>query len=206
MMKTVLIALLPLAALLAGCAAEPPKPAPPPKPQSYVVLLPDDDGSVGKVAVSGRDGATVLEKAREATVIGGVPGAVFSVDEQRLAADFGAAMAAAPIKPASFLLYFDTGGTRLTPQSEADLPRIVAEMGKRPAPDISVIGHTDTVGDNDANEKLALRRARFVADMLVQRLKAVQIAVESHGEKNLLVATPDNTPEPRNRRVEVMVR
>ena len=32
------------------------------------------------------------------------------------------------------------------------------------------------------------------------------IEVRSHGETELLVPTPDNTDEPRNRRVEVKVR
>ena len=41
------------------------------------------------------------------------------------------------------------------------------------------------------------------------RLSDVQLSdltVTSHGESNLLVRTPDNTPEARNRRVEVTIR
>jgi peptidoglycan-associated lipoprotein len=34
----------------------------------------------------------------------------------------------------------------------------------------------------------------------------IHITVVSHGERNLLIATPDNTPEPKNRRVEITVR
>lgn len=198
-----LAALIPL--FLAACAAQPPAPAPE-EPISYVVLLEDEDGSFGKVLVSGRDGATLLEKPRQATVIGAPVGKVFSVGDAQLARDFGAALAAAPLKPVSFMLYFETGGAKLTAKSEAELPRILDETAKRPAPDLSIIGHTDTVGDDDANEKLALKRAQFVANLITAKIKAVQISVESHGEKNLLTPTPDNTPEPRNRRVEVTVR
>ncbi len=190
---------------LAACAAQPPAPAPE-EPISYVVLLEDEDGSFGKVLVSGLDGSTLLEKPREATFIGDPAGKVFNVGDAQLARDFGAALVAAPLKPVSFMLYFETGGAKLTARSEADLPRILAEAAKRPAPDLSVIGHTDTVGDDDSNEKLALKRAQFVANLITAKVKAVQISVESHGEKNLLVPTPDNTPEPRNRRVEVTVR
>jgi len=32
------------------------------------------------------------------------------------------------------------------------------------------------------------------------------VVVESHGKRNLLVPTPDETPEPRNRRVEITIR
>jgi len=38
------------------------------------------------------------------------------------------------------------------------------------------------------------------------RLHVIHITIESHGEKNPLVPTPDDTEEPRNRRVEVTVR
>jgi len=53
------------------------------------------------------------------------------------------------------------------------------------------------------------RREGFgsVADMLKEKgLKARELTVESHGERNPLVKTPDNTQEPKNRRVEVSVR
>jgi outer membrane protein OmpA-like peptidoglycan-associated protein len=70
-----------------------------------------------------------------------------------------------------------------------------------------VIGHTDTVGDSRDNEQLSLARAKSIASLLKEaKLDADKIVVESHGEKNLLVPTPDNTDEPRNRRVEITVR
>ena len=48
---------------------------------------------------------------------------------------------------------------------------------------------------------------RRMAELLRARgLEAMELRVESHGERNLLVATPDATAEPRNRRVEVLVR
>lgn len=72
---------------------------------------------------------------------------------------------------------------------------------------MSVIGHTDTAGDDAVNLRLGLERARFVANLLTDQATAgVPVQIESHGEKNQLVKTPDNTPEPRNRRVEVAVR
>lgn len=184
---------------LAGCASKP--------PSSYVVLLANDDGSIGKVQVSGRDGTTLLEKNREGTVIGDPSGKTFVVSEESMAKDFGAAMAASPQKPRSFLLHFETGGAKLTRESAASIPEILGEIGRRPAPDISIVGHTDTVGSDEENGRLGLTRARSVAGLIDgAKLPTVKISIESHGEKNLLVATPDNTAEPRNRRVEVTVR
>ena len=72
---------------------------------------------------------------------------------------------------------------------------------------MSVIGHTDTVGKAEANETLALTRAGTIAEQLRQLgLQNMVITVESHGERNLLIPTPDDTPEPRNRRVEITLR
>lgn len=181
---------------LAGCASQP-----------YVVLLDNGDGTTGKVLVNGANGTTTLEKSNEATVIGDHAGKTFTVSTEKFNKDFSAAMTASPMKPSTFLLYFKSGTAKLTTESAADIPKIVAEIGKRPAPDISVIGHTDTVADNRTNEPLSLNRAQTVANMLKDaKLPADKISVEFHGEKNLLILTPDNTDEPRNRRVEVTVR
>lgn len=174
--------------------------------QPYVVLLENDDGSIGKVQVTTQEGTTVLEKPHEGAVIGGETGKTFPVSEDKINKDFGSALAASPKKPTSFYLYFLEGGTRLTQASSADIPKIIAEIGNRPAPDISIIGHTDTVGGNRDNARLSLERAKSIAALLKARLDVDKVIVESHGEKNLLIPTPDNTDEPRNRRVEVTVR
>jgi outer membrane protein OmpA-like peptidoglycan-associated protein len=72
---------------------------------------------------------------------------------------------------------------------------------------VSVIGHTDTMGQAKANVALGLTRARFVRNLLVDAgLDPGTIEVLSHGESALLIRTPDETPEPRNRRVEITVR
>ena len=187
-----------LAALaLAGCASS---------PKSYVVLLESPDGTTGQVAVKGRQGEQLLSKARDAAPLDG-SSAPAPVDEAKFKRDFGDAIAARPALPEHFLLYFESGGTKLTAQSASQLDKIVDSASQRPAVDVSVIGHTDTAGKGALNETLALKRANAVADLLRQRgLKVLALTVESHGERNLLVKTPDNTPEPRNRRVEISIR
>ena len=194
MLRPWLVPLL-LAGLLGACASP-----------SYVVLLPDADGGTGKVEVRGAKGTQVLAVANQgADLDGATP--PYSVSMERLREDFGAAFAARPQAAEPFLLYFDSGGATLTAESEALIPNVMAAVLRRPAADISIIGHTDTVGAADKNRELALTRARAIADRLIAGgLKALAISVESHGEGNLLVKTPDETPEPRNRRVEITVR
>ena len=87
------------------------------------------------------------------------------------------------------------------------LSSIIERAKARTSVDMSVIGHTDTLGKADANEALALTRASAMAEQLQQLgLPKLVLTVESHGERNLLVPTPDETPEPRNRRVEITLR
>lgn len=137
----------------------------------------------------------MLEQNRQGAALGGAAGKTFTVSEAQLR-DFGAALAASPLRPVSFLLYFETAGARLTAQSEADIPKVLAEVAHRPAADVSVIGHTDTVGAAAVNLELGLSRARFVAGRIAEAGVAPErVAVESHGEKTLLVATPDETDE-----------
>jgi outer membrane protein OmpA-like peptidoglycan-associated protein len=42
--------------------------------------------------------------------------------------------------------------------------------------------------------------------LLSAGLDAASLTIASHGEADLLVATGDDVPEPRNRRVEITVR
>jgi outer membrane protein OmpA-like peptidoglycan-associated protein len=198
--KKALIAAVSLA-MLAGCVTPPA-----PKNLSYVTLLASPDGSVGKVIVKGAGGEQVIDQAHYAALLDGSVAAA-PVDEARFAQDFGTAMAARPELPQHFILYFETGGAQLTADSQALLPTIVEAAAKRATVDISVIGHSDTVGKPDLNEALSLKRAQAVADLLKGKgLKVDALTVESHGERNLLVSTPDETPEPRNRRVEISIR
>lgn len=174
---------------------------------SYVVLLENNDGTVGKVKVTTTEGTTVLDKPREGDEIGGEAGKTFVVSEEQINEDFGAAISASPKKPVSFYLYFKEGTTELTHLSAGDIPKIIKEISSRPVPDISIIGHTDTVGKTQFNEKLSLKRAKLVASLLDNvKAIAVKVTLDWHGEMNLLVPTPDDTDEPRNRRVEVTVR
>lgn len=193
--------ILPLlaAALLGACAS-------PPKPVSYAALLESPDGTTGKIVIQGAKGEQLIDKAKHGARLDGaqVPA---PVSDEKLKQDFGAAMAARPLLPERFLLYFESGGAVLTAESAALLPKIVDNVAKRPGVDVSIIGHSDTVGKAEANTVLALKRAQTVAEQLKDKgLKASALSIESHGEANLLVKTSDEAPEPRNRRVEVSIR
>jgi outer membrane protein OmpA-like peptidoglycan-associated protein len=176
-----------------------------------VVLLPDPDTqAIGRAVVSTPLGAsTELSHERAATrvVTGQPPGAPFTLLEEQVHQLFDDALAAQPPAPRHFLLYFFTATDTLTPASDILLRDVLAFVKSRPAPDVTVIGHTDTADSAQANVALGHRRATAIRDRLVATgLDPGRVSVASHGEADLLVRTPDDTPEARNRRVEVSVR
>jgi outer membrane protein OmpA-like peptidoglycan-associated protein len=68
-----------------------------------------------------------------------------------------------------------------------------------------ILGHTDTVGDTAANRALSLERARGIAAYLRKKGLKLPIFYEGFGEQSPLVATPDETDEPANRRAEYIL-
>ncbi|MEQ9124024.1 MAG: OmpA family protein, partial [Alphaproteobacteria bacterium] len=106
-----------------------------------------------------------------------------------------------------FVLYFVSGTTELTAESQAELPEVERTAADRVAPRVDVIGHSDRVGAAPLNALLSRDRAQSVADLLVGvGVPAAAIRVDSFGEADNAVPTADGVAEPLNRRVEIVVR
>lgn len=177
-----------------------------PPPASYVVLTPSPDGSVGQIDLKTAKGVTSLSKAQDAALLDG-SGASYKPSQAQIQTDFKAAIDHLPPLPEQYRVYFESGSTRMTQEATADLPKVMGALKKRKVPDVSVIGHTDTVGTEAFNKDLGLKRANSVAEKIrAQGLDNVEVSVESQGEGKLLVPTKDGVPEPMNRRVEITVR
>lgn len=189
----------PLAALLVlgGCATS----------QDLVVLLPDKDGKVGKVLVHNPKGDTVLDSAYAAARTSGSGLQRNTLSQSELKEVFGSALAAMPPRPISFTLYFESGTDEFTEQSKQEVKRVIAEMARRQAPEITVIGHTDQVGPDPTNDALSLQRAERVKSILVgMGIPPERILTAGRGRREPLLRTADGVAEPRNRRVEISVR
>ena len=200
---------LPVAVLLlAAACATPPKP-PPPAARDIIVLLPDDDGKTGAIVVTGAGVERRLDRPGQTVTVdaGSPPGLPTVIPGQEVQAIAGPALAALPKPPLRFILYFEHDSAELTPESKAILENVLGMIRDRAPVDISVVGHTDTVGWKGYNYTLSMERARAVASILLgQGVDPSTLDVTSHGKDNPLVPTGDQVSEPRNRRVEITVR
>jgi outer membrane protein OmpA-like peptidoglycan-associated protein len=99
-------------------------------------------------------------------------------------------------------------GVSETPKLAASLAKIADAVAKHKdlGPiKLYIAGHTDTVGAAPYNLALSRKRAQAIAGWFRKNELRIPIAFEGYGEHALRVATPDNTDEPRNRRVDYIL-
>ncbi len=115
--------------------------------------------------------------------------------------------AAAPGPARTFLVFFDWNRADLTARARQIIPEAAQARTRQAVTRIEVTGHTDTSGSAQHNQGLSVRRANAVAAELVRLgVPRNEITARGVGESQLLVPTPDNTREPQNRRLEIVLR
>ena len=118
-----------------------------------------------------------------------------------------APVAAAPAPPRTFLVFFDWNRDNLTDRARQIIGEAAQASRTQQVTRLEVNGYTDTSGSATYNQGLSVRRANNVAAELVRLgVPRNEIVARGFGETNLLVPTPDNTREPQNRRVEIILR
>jgi OmpA-OmpF porin, OOP family len=124
-------------------------------------------------------------------------------------ASAGHAQPAAAKAPAvSMTVQFATGSAELTPQAVQTLTSLGQALSNPTLANyrFRIEGHTDTVGSPAANQQLSQRRAEAVVDYLATNFHIDRSRVQAigMGQDGLMIQTPPQTPEARNRRVQVV--
>jgi len=187
-----------LMGLVAGCAS---------RQQALFVVLPNPDGSAGAITVNGGGQSVVLDQPYAADQERGGKFTATSSSAGQVQQVFGSALAAQPMLPRHFRLYFISDSDKLTPASAQQYKAVFDDIKRRQVYEVEVVGHTDTFASKEYNQKLSLARAEAVKQRLVHDgLDPGSISVAGRGELDLAVKTPPGVHEPRNRRVEITVR
>ena len=113
--------------------------------------------------------------------------------------------APAPSVPKSYLVFFDFNRSDLTSQAVVIVDQAAKNAGPAKVTQLTVTGHTDTVGSDAYNMRLSRRRAESVAAQLEKDgIPAGEISIVAKGKRDLLVPTADGVKEPQNRRVQIV--
>jgi len=175
-----------------------------------VTLLPNEgDAATGAVAVldpvTGKD-LGLIDRANSRAKVSGRGLSVRDESVAALDTRYGELLSSLPERPRRFTLYFFEAKTELIPQSRAELPALFAEIARRPGADVQIIGHTDTMGSDESNDKLSLDRAREMATLLQGNGLDISIVRTSgRGERDNKVRLGNDARVPANRRVEIVV-
>ena len=169
-------------------------------------------GAIG-AAVGSKNGGT----ARGAIVgaaVGGAAGAIIGNRMERQAKELEQDIAGATVERvgegiqvtfASGLLY-DFDSYAVKPAARENLRELAASLDKYPGTELLIVGHTDSQGTDDYNQRLSEQRARAAADFLASqgvarsRLRAVGL-----GEGEPKAANDSEAGRSQNRRVEVAI-
>ena len=147
--------------VLANCA---------PKPD-LIILLPEEDGKVGKVAVETDGGGSVLLDKPYASVTVGEGGKLetATASKEEVSSVFADALAAKPAGTVNFNLYYEPGSLQLTAKSQGELEKLFKDVDGRQAAEVQVTGYAYFAGSGEGGDGLALQRAEQIADTLIDR-------------------------------------
>lgn len=99
---------------------------------------------------------------------------------------------------------FATGLATLTPAARASLDKLLSEREDRTYTQITVTGHTDSVGNDAANLALSKRRAETVAGYLkAHGLNAQTVSVSGRGSADPVASNATAEGRASNRRVDI---
>jgi iron complex outermembrane receptor protein len=116
---------------------------------------------------------------------------------------------AQPVTPASiphsYLVFFDFNRSDLTPEAIQIVDQAAANTSSSHVAQLTVTGHTDTVGSDAYNLRLSRRRAEAVAMQLEKDgIRSSEIEIVAKGKRDPLIPTADGVREPQNRRVQIV--
>lgn len=176
---------------------------------STKIVLLDNDKINNEIVIKNGSGTKVLNRTNSYVTIDSnrsKPSEIKQFTDYELKREYGDLLSNDNV-PISVLFYFKSGNDELTKSSKKELEKIRKIIIDRYPCSVSVIGHADRQGDDKMNIKLSIKRAEKIANWIEDNnLKVNQLDIKSYGEMDPIVPTKDGVSEPKNRRVEVLIK
>jgi len=177
------------------------------QPKSSIILL--DNNKTSSIIISNESGDVVLDKPNTSIEVEDNKsiGKIKAISQEDIDKKFGNLLELKNLKPKSYFLYFEVNSDELIAQSVADIPTVLKSIKDRAPCEILVIGHTDTMGEDEDNFKISKDRAEVTKQILISKGVAKEdIQTDGYGEKDLLIQTANDVDEPKNRTVEIFIK
>lgn len=171
-----------------------------------VILLPNADGSVGKVTVSDKGKEAVLDQAWQKVETSNIDKKdILSKDD--VESEFKVLFEGMPKEAKIHRVYFKFDSTEIAGRSIDVITQVVEYIKAGHVLQIDVIGYTDRAGDEAYNKVLSLKRAKKIRELLEQNgIDKEMISLDYYGEVNPIVKTADGVAKDVNRRVEITIK
>jgi outer membrane protein OmpA-like peptidoglycan-associated protein len=103
-------------------------------------------------------------------------------------------------------VYFDSGNSNLKTESDKELNELFEYLSLKKDVRIQISGHTDNVGDEDANFILSENRSKSVQNYLLNKgIDKNRIEIKAFGETSPIYDNTSAAGRAKNRRIEVMI-
>lgn len=177
-------------------------------PKTEVILL-ESGSAQNEIIVSTKAGEVTINEPYQSTQLlssDEKPKEVVQLSKKEVVGKYKVVLEDTP-KLMQYMIYFGSGSTAINESAKVELQKAVEYMKSQSNSIVTVIGHSDTLGDQTSNMKLSLKRTLQVKEYLEsQGLDIKELTTEYYGENTPLVKTKDGVSNAKNRRVEIFIR
>ena len=164
-------------------------------------------GVIGKVSGSTAKGAII------GAAVGGAAGAIIGDQMDRQAAELKSVKGARVERVGEGIqvtfesgLLYDFDSDEVKPEARNNLRELALSLEKYPGSDLLILGHTDSVGTDEYNKSLSVRRADAAAEYLIsQGVRRSRVGTGGLGEEEPIASNDTDAGRQENRRVEVAI-
>ena len=178
------------------------------EPKTEIILL-ESDSAKNEIVVSTKAGEVTINKPYQSTKLLSAdkkPDEVVALSKKEVTSKYKVVLEDTP-KLMQYMIYFGSGSTEVNASAKMELQKAIDYIKAQTNSIITVIGHSDTVGNQDSNMRLSQQRTHAVKEYLESMdLNIKELSTEYYGENTPLVKTKDGVSNAKNRRVEIFIR